>query len=221
MTIGRTSRAQGYGGREERTKSDQRPRHSQPPCVEVRRRARGAGHAGCAIAIRRFARLWWMSAHSRAGDSTNCSPKPDLRCDRSLPRTPGRTRGQAPDIFPTTADLEKRLRTLLDHGHADAIVQLGEELVQRGIDQIEQSHDDGETVRAIGDCMEIVYEALLQSSRRDEDKIIYAIDMVLADEYGLCACLRCGERAALEDGDLVGRGRSTARTTRRSETGVR
>lgn len=90
--------------------------------------------------------------------------------------------GHSPDY----SRLEKRLRTLLDHGHADAIVQLGEELMQRGTDQIEQSHDEGETAHAIGDCMEIVYEALLQSSRGDADKIIYAIDMVLADEYGIC-----------------------------------
>ncbi|MEQ8844177.1 MAG: hypothetical protein RIB58_04920 [Phycisphaerales bacterium] len=88
--------------------------------------------------------------------------------------------------LPDYSRLEKRLRTLLDHGHADAIVQLGEELMQRGTDQIEQSHDEGETARAIGDCMEIVYEALLQSSRSDADKIIYAIDKVLADEYGIC-----------------------------------
>lgn len=88
--------------------------------------------------------------------------------------------------LPDYSRLEKRLKTLLDHGHADAIVQLGEELMQQGTAQIEQSHDEGETARAIGDCMEIVYEALLQSSHGDADKIICAIDMVLADEYGIC-----------------------------------
>ncbi|MCP3981459.1 MAG: SWIM zinc finger domain-containing protein [bacterium] len=91
--------------------------------------------------------------------------------------------------LPDYSRLEKRLKPLLDHGRADAIVQLGEDLLRRGTDQIEQSHDEGETARAIGDCMQIVYEALLQSSRRDEDKIIYAIDMVLADEYGICDAL--------------------------------
>jgi len=78
------------------------------------------------------------------------------------------------------------LRALLDYGHAEAVVQLGEELMQRGIDQIEQSDDEGETVDAIGACMEIVYEALLQSERSEEDKIIYAIDMLLDYEYGIC-----------------------------------
>jgi uncharacterized Zn finger protein len=88
--------------------------------------------------------------------------------------------------LPDYTRLEIRMQTLLDHGHADAVVKLGDELVQRGTDQIERTHDEGETASAIGDCMGIVYEALLQSSRGDEDKIIHAIDMVLADEYGIC-----------------------------------
>ena len=88
--------------------------------------------------------------------------------------------------LPDYGGFEKRLKTLLEHGQADAIVQLGEEFIQLGVDQIGQSDDEGETARAIGDCMQIVYEALLQSDRSDEDKIIDAIDMVLKDEYGIC-----------------------------------
>ena len=88
--------------------------------------------------------------------------------------------------LPDYSGLKKRLKTLLDHGYAEAVVQLGEELIQRGIGQIEQSDDEGETVHAIGDCMQIVYEALLKSERSDEDKIVYAIDKLLVDEYGIC-----------------------------------
>jgi len=82
--------------------------------------------------------------------------------------------------------LSKRLQTLLEHGHADAVVSLGEELMTRGRDQVEQSHDEGETLMAIAECLETVQAALLKSSRSDDDKIVYAIDALLSDDYGLC-----------------------------------
>jgi uncharacterized Zn finger protein len=88
--------------------------------------------------------------------------------------------------LPDYSRLETRLRTLLDHGCADDVVQLGAELLRRGTAQIDHAHDEGETARAIGDCMDIISDALAHSSRRDEDKIISAIDMMLADEYGVC-----------------------------------
>lgn len=88
--------------------------------------------------------------------------------------------------LPDYSGLEKRLRTLLEHGHADAIVELGEELLQRGTEQVELSRDEGEICCAIGECMQVVCEALLQSSRGDEAKIIFAIDLLFADEYGIC-----------------------------------
>lgn len=88
--------------------------------------------------------------------------------------------------IPDYSGLEKRLKTLLDHGHADGLVELGEELVRRGVEQVGHSHDDGETACQIGDCLRVVKEALLRSNRSDEDKIIYAIDVLLEDDYGVC-----------------------------------
>jgi len=94
---------------------------------------------------------------------------------------PWKGEGHLPDY----SGLEKRLRTLLDHGHADALMELGEELMERGAEQIGRSHDEGETGCQIGRCMGVVFEALLKSNRSDEDKIIYAIDVSLADDYGI------------------------------------
>lgn len=88
--------------------------------------------------------------------------------------------------LPEYDGLSKRLQTLLEHGHADAVVSLGEELVTRGMEQVEQSHDEGETLMAIADCLETVQRALLKSSRSDDQKILYAIDALLSDDYGLC-----------------------------------
>jgi len=88
--------------------------------------------------------------------------------------------------LPDYDGLEKRLKTLLDHGQADVVVELGEELFRRGVEQVERSHDEGETAMAIGECMNTVARALMSSSRDDEDKIIYAIDALLKDDYGIC-----------------------------------
>ena len=88
--------------------------------------------------------------------------------------------------LPDFSGLEERLKTLLAHGYADVLVELGEELVQRGVEQIGRSHDDGETSLQISKCMRVIDEALLKSNRSDEDKIIYAIDVSLADDYGIC-----------------------------------
>ncbi len=88
--------------------------------------------------------------------------------------------------LPDFSGLEARLKILLDHGQADGIVELGRELLERGIDQVERSDDEGETAVGISGCMEVVAEALLKSGLPAEEKILYAIDSMLADDYGLC-----------------------------------
>jgi uncharacterized Zn finger protein len=88
--------------------------------------------------------------------------------------------------LPDFSGLEARLKILLDHGQADGIVELGRELLERGIDQIERSHDEGETAAGISGCMEVVAEALGKSGLSAEEKILYAIDSMLADDYGFC-----------------------------------
>ena len=46
------------------------------------------------------------------------------------------------------------LRLLLARGQADAVVQLGEELIKAGISQVEQTHDeDGRMASALAPCL--------------------------------------------------------------------
>jgi uncharacterized Zn finger protein len=87
--------------------------------------------------------------------------------------------------FPDYSRVESALESLLDGAHHDAVVELGQELFEAGQDQVGRSHDDGETGMAIADCMAIVSRAVLKSSLSDRDKILYAIDLSLADDYGL------------------------------------
>ena len=87
--------------------------------------------------------------------------------------------------LPDYSRVQSGLEHLLGEGQADAVVELSRELFNAGQEQIGRSHDDGETGMAIADCLAIAARALPQSSLRDPEKILYAIDMSLADDYGL------------------------------------
>lgn len=78
------------------------------------------------------------------------------------------------------------LKLLLDQGHADAVVRLGEELLETGISQVEQTHDDGETVSSVAACLSIVFDALPRSSLAPHEQLRWAIDAMLRDSYDLC-----------------------------------
>ncbi|MRR37191.1 hypothetical protein EG829_21540 [bacterium] len=58
---------------------------------------------------------------------------------------PWKDEGNLPDY----SHVEEQLQALLDKGHADAVFALGEELWDRGVKQVEQSHDEGDTALAI------------------------------------------------------------------------
>jgi len=89
--------------------------------------------------------------------------------------------GEIPDYD----SLERLLEALRDHGEHDALVSLGQELFVGGQEQVDQSHDDGETGMAISGCLTIVFESVPKSTLSDPEKIRYAIDMLLADGYGI------------------------------------
>jgi uncharacterized Zn finger protein len=87
--------------------------------------------------------------------------------------------------LPDYSRIQSGLEQLLGDEQADLVVELGRELFEAGVEQVGRSHDDGETGMAIAKCLAIVSRALLQSTLLDSDKILYAIDMSLADDYGL------------------------------------
>lgn len=94
-----------------------------------------------------------------------------------------RWRGEA-DI-PDYSHLQEQLKALLSKGHADAVLQLGEELWTRGNEQVEQSHDDGDTGMAIAECMAVVLRAVPQTSLTPPEQLLWVIDHALEDDYSL------------------------------------
>jgi uncharacterized Zn finger protein len=90
--------------------------------------------------------------------------------------------GHLPDYGPVYDGLQQ----LLKRGHADAVVRLGEELLETGIRQVEQTHDDGETGAAVASCLSLVFQALPRSSLAPHEQLRWAIEALLHDTYDLC-----------------------------------
>ena len=90
--------------------------------------------------------------------------------------------GYTPDYGPVIDGL----KLLLERGHADAVVRLGEHLLEAGISQVEQSDDEGETAAEVSACVAVVFQALPASSLEPDEQLTWAIDALLRDPYDLC-----------------------------------
>ena len=84
---------------------------------------------------------------------------------------------------PDYSQIRIKLETLLKAGHPDEVLKLGKELIEFGNRQIEESHDDGETATEIEECMPVIVKALEQSSMAKVDKLVWAVDVALKDDY--------------------------------------
>lgn len=86
---------------------------------------------------------------------------------------------------PDYSSIRNGFDTLLKAGHADELLSLGQELMTAGIQQVEMSHDHGETAMEISDCVPAIVKALGQSTLAGVDKLEWALNVVLKDEYDL------------------------------------
>jgi uncharacterized Zn finger protein len=93
-----------------------------------------------------------------------------------------RNEGYIPDY----SRVKHRLEGLLDQGHADEVIVLGEELLEAGIRQVEMSDDEGETEEEIASCMDVVFRALPETSLSPADQMLWAVDRELEDQWALC-----------------------------------
>ncbi len=87
---------------------------------------------------------------------------------------------------PDYSGIRKKLEALLKARHADEVLTLGRELVTTGTRQVEESHDEGETEMEIAACMPVIVDALDQSSLDVADRLVWALDAVLEDQFEVC-----------------------------------
>lgn len=97
--------------------------------------------------------------------------------------------------IPDYSRVQERLESLLAAGRADDVVALGDDLLKRGIRQVEMSDDEGETGREISGCMAVVFRALKASSLTGAKRLLWEIDARLRDGY----CILDGIHGPLED----------------------
>ena len=90
---------------------------------------------------------------------------------------------------PDYSGIRDKFERLLAAGCADDVLALGKDLISIGMRQVEESHDEGETAMEIAACMPWIVKALDQSSLGPADKLAWALDAVLKDEFELCGDL--------------------------------
>lgn len=106
---------------------------------------------------------------------------------------------------PDYSRVRDRLRALLEAGHADEVLALGGEILEAGTEQVEESDDEGETAAEIAQCMDVVFQALPQTSLPPAEQLLWAVKADLNDEYDFCVGARAffDRKHAASDWDAV------------------
>jgi uncharacterized Zn finger protein len=89
-------------------------------------------------------------------------------------------------FVPDYSGLKRRLEQLLELGQADAVLDLGRELFERGSQQVQESQDEGETASELIGCLDVVFRAVARSSLPGPRKLLYTIELCLEDDYDFC-----------------------------------
>jgi uncharacterized Zn finger protein len=86
--------------------------------------------------------------------------------------------GHTPDY----SRVQHRFERLLELGHADEVVSLGREFIEKGMQQIAESHDEGETATAFAETLKVVFQAVNRSSLSGPERLLFAIDVEMDDD---------------------------------------
>ena len=89
--------------------------------------------------------------------------------------------------FLDCSGMKKDLEALLELGYADTLLEIGQELFSSG-SEFADGYDDeyGSGATSIASCMQVVFEALPRSSLSPFDRMLYAVDLKIKDEFELC-----------------------------------
>jgi uncharacterized Zn finger protein len=87
--------------------------------------------------------------------------------------------------IPDYSHVRDQLAALLEMGHTAEVLEVGRELWEDGVKQVEQSDDEGETADQISRCMDVVWRALCASSLSAPEKILCAMEFEDEDDYSI------------------------------------
>jgi len=90
------------------------------------------------------------------------------------------------DVDSDFTHIAEQMTALLDAGHADDVVELGELFLRLAPQRYEYSHyDDWDIASGIAGCLDIILEALSRSSLPPAEQLLWYIDAELKDQYGV------------------------------------
>ncbi|MBU1182162.1 MAG: SWIM zinc finger family protein [Pseudomonadota bacterium] len=121
----------------------------------------------------------------KAGDTSVIISKIRREIDEISSEPGWRNHWEGRGFTPDYSGIRKKMDMLLATGCADEVLALGEKLMAEGIRQVEQSDDEGETADEIRACMPVIVKALSQSSWKNMDKMTWAVDAVMKDNFCL------------------------------------
>ena len=88
--------------------------------------------------------------------------------------------------IPDFSNVAEQLTAMLRKGYANEVLDLGGFLIEKGINLIEMSDDEGETCEEISICLVPVFKALPSSSLDRVEQMVWVVDAQLADDYSIC-----------------------------------
>ena len=93
----------------------------------------------------------------------------------------------SPGAFEETdyAALRRGMEALLEADGADALLDLVPALLDKGGQEVELHEHDDDVDIEVTSCLETAWRALPQSRRTQSEQLLFAIDLHLADEFGL------------------------------------
>ena len=124
-------------------------------------------------------------AELRSGDTDRLIARTRREIARVTERDDGSHHWSGGPSTPDWSSVRERLEALLAAGRDDDVLDLGRDLLERGIRQVEASNDEGETARELADCMTVVVDALVSSSLTIVQRLLWEIDSRLKDDYGI------------------------------------
>jgi uncharacterized Zn finger protein len=85
--------------------------------------------------------------------------------------------------IPDYSKIRHRFERLLELGHADEVVSLGREFITQGLRQLGEAQDEGDTATSFAECLPVIFQAVARSSLSGPERLLFAIDADLADDY--------------------------------------
>jgi uncharacterized Zn finger protein len=121
----------------------------------------------------------------REGDVGRLVAEARAEIRRTTSETAWRNSWTGEGHIPDYSRIRHRFERLLELGHADEVVGLGRELIEQGLRQVGQSDDEGETARELSECLPVVFQAVARSSLSGPQRLLFAIDADLVDDWDL------------------------------------